>query len=332
MKTAVVILNWNGKEMLRRYLPSVVESTRGQAEVWVADNGSEDGSVEDVERRFPECRTLRLGRNHGFAGGYNEALSRISAHYYVLLNSDVETPPGWLSPLTGFLDSHPGAAACQPKLLSAADHSMFEYAGAAGGFIDKYGYPYCRGRIFGTVEKDRGQYDTVAETHWATGACLAIRSADFHGAGGFDSGFFAHNEEIDLCWRLRNAGRKIYCTPESAVYHLGGGTLPQGNPGKTFLNFRNNLAMLRKNLPGDRLRPVMAARWALDRLAALQSLAGGGTAHFRAIMRARREYASWKPQLDKQRTGEAAAPLSPFSILWQYHAMGRKFFSQLPGQ
>lgn len=332
MKTAIVILNWNGEAMLRRYLPSVVAACEGEdAEVVVADNASTDGSMAMLAADFPALRTIALDSNYGFAEGYNRALAQVEAEYYVLLNSDVSTPAGWLRPLTSFMDAHPDVAACQPKLLAEADHSMFEYAGAAGGFIDRYGYPYCRGRLFSTVEKDCGQYDTVADIHWATGAALLVRSSDWHSVGGLDPRFFAHSEEIDFCWRLRKAGRRICCVPQSKVYHVGGGTLPKTNSRKTFLNFRNNLTMLYKCLPAARLSAVMRARFWLDMLAAMQMALTGHKADASAVVEARRAFKTWKHDFDGDRDKLAAAdaPLSGICLLWQYYVRGRKKYSRL---
>ena len=337
-KIAVVILNWNGLPMMRKYLPSVVNFSMDEAEVWVADNDSTDGSLVWLERECPAVRTLKLDTNYGFAEGYNRALRQIEAEYYVLLNSDVAVTPGWLTPLLGFMESHPEVAACQPKLLSERDHSSFEYAGACGGFMDRYGYPFCRGRIFDTVERDEGQYDTPVEVFWVTGACMMIRSRDYWAAGGLDGRFFAHNEEIDLCWRLRSRGRKLYCLPQSAVYHVGGGTLPQGNPRKTFLNFRNNLTMLYKNLPEKELRRVMRVRWWLDYIAAFQTLLSrGNVGDFKAIFRARKAFRQWRRLFEEDRQRIAAArklesipEIAPCSLVWQYYARGKKLYTQLP--
>ena len=237
-KTAIVILNWNGVEMLTRFLPNVLDYSRDEAVVYVADNASTDNSLEVLKMHFPEVRVIVLEKNWGFAEGYNRALEQIEAEYYVLLNSDVEVSHHWLTPLIEFMDNNADVAACQPKLLSMKNRDAFEYAGACGGYLDRYGYPFCRGRVFDTVEYDGGQYDYEAEILWATGACMVVRAADFKRAGGFDARFFAHSEEIDLCWRLRLSGKKIYCIPDSFVYHIGGGTLPKNNPMKTYLNFR----------------------------------------------------------------------------------------------
>ncbi|MDD4534428.1 MAG: glycosyltransferase family 2 protein, partial [Prevotella sp.] len=226
MHIAIVILNWNGAAMMCRYLPTLLEYSEGDAVVWVADNASTDESMQMLSSGFPQVKTIQLDKNYGFAEGYNRALKQISADYYVLLNSDVEVTEQWLQPLLEYMDAHKDVAACQPKILSIADRGQFEYAGASGGYIDRFGYPFCRGRIFDTVERDEGQYDNIADLLWATGACLMIRAQDYHRVGGLDGRFFAHNEEIDLCWRLRQLGRRIVCIPQSHVYHVGGGTLP----------------------------------------------------------------------------------------------------------
>lgn len=336
-KVAIVILNWNGQKMLAKFLPNVIEYSRQDAEIWVADNSSSDGSMHLLETQFPLVKTIVLEQNFGFAEGYNRALRQIEADYYVLLNSDVEVSHHWLTPLIEFMDSHPQVAACQPKLLAEYDKDSFEYAGACGGFLDKYGYPFCRGRIFGTVESDNGQYDYQQEILWATGACMMIRSADYWKAGGLDGRFFAHNEEIDLCWRLRLMGRKIYCIPESEVYHVGGGTLPKSNPMKTFLNFRNNLTMLYKNLSDKELSYVMRVRWFLDYLAAFEMLLlQRNWGDFKAVFKARKAFKEWRSSFDEerkriqaQRVEEEIPQIFQTSILWQYYAKGVKNFKDL---
>ena len=336
-KVAIVILNWNGQKMLAKFLPNVIEYSRQDAEIWVADNSSSDGSMHLLETQFPQVKTIVLEQNFGFAEGYNRALRQIEADYYVLLNSDVEVSHHWLTPLIEFMDSHPQVAACQPKLLAEYDKDSFEYAGACGGFLDKYGYPFCRGRIFGTVESDNGQYDYQQEILWATGACMMIRSADYWKAGGLDGRFFAHNEEIDLCWRLRLMGRKIYCIPESEVYHVGGGTLPKSNPMKTFLNFRNNLTMLYKNLADKELSHVMRVRWFLDYLAAFEMLLlQRNWGDFKAVFKARKAFKEWRSSFDEerkriqaQRVEEEIPQIFKTSILWQYYAKGVKNFKDL---
>lgn len=338
MKTAIVILNWNGRKMLEEYLPTVLEYSRDDAEVIIADNASTDDSVEWLKRHYPMLRTIVLEKNWGFAEGYNKALAQVDVEYYVLLNSDVKVTHHWLVPLIEYMDVHQEVAACQPKLLSVVDNDSFEYAGASGGYIDKYGYPFCRGRIFDSVERDNGQYDTTAEVMWATGACLFVRSKDYWEVGGLDARFFAHNEEIDLCWRLRLKGRKIVSLPDSVVFHLGGGTLPKGNPRKTYLNFRNNLLMLYKCLPDAELRKVMIVRWFLDYVAAWQTLlVNRNVGDFLAIYRARRdfrrivpEYKEIRRKLQAERAERAVADRAPYSILWQYYAKQRRTFDRLP--
>ena len=336
-KLAIVILNWNGEKMLRQYLPSVIQYSRDEATVYVADNASTDNSMELLRTHFPEVKLVILEKNWGFAEGYNKALKQIDAEYYLLLNSDIEVTHHWLTPMIEFLDSHDDVAACQPKLLSIFDKDSFEYAGASGGYLDRFGYPFCRGRIFETVEKDNGQYDYATDILWATGAALMIRATDYWEAGGLDGRFFAHNEEIDLCWRLRIMGRRIVCLPESYVYHVGGGTLPKGNPMKTFLNFRNNLTMLYKCLPDEELKYVMRWRWWLDYLAAWEMLIlKRNIGDFKAIYRARRAFKRWKKdfaddrkKIQQSRAAKQIPEQKRFSLLWQYYAKGRKTFSSL---
>ena len=335
-KVAIVILNWNGRKMMEQYLPSVIAHSQG-ATIYVADNASTDDSLEWLHIYNNKVKTILLDQNYGFADGYNRALKQVEAEYYVLLNSDVEVTPHWLEPLIAYMDTHSDVAACQPKLLSFVDKTKFEYAGAAGGFIDRFGYPFCRGRLFDTVEADNGQYDTKEEVLWATGACLLIRSTDYWKADGLDGRFFAHNEEIDLCWRLRIMGRKIVCLPDSVVYHLGGGTLPKGNPRKTFLNFRNNLTMLYKCLPDKDLQYVMRWRWVLDYLAAWQTLIlNRNYGDFMAIYQARRAFKKWRKDFEDDRRRiqterkETEIPeWKNYSLLWQYYAKGKKHFSDL---
>jgi len=272
-KTAVVILNWNGRKFLEQFLPSVTtHSTAAGTEIWVADNGSTDDSISFLKHNYPQVRTLQFDQNYGFTGGYNRALQQIEAKYFVLLNSDVEVTPNWLEPMVDYMDSNLEVAACMPKLLAYNDKSHFEYAGAAGGFIDKYGFPFCRGRIFGQVESDNGQYNEVLDIFWATGACMFVRSSVYNSLGGLDSDFFAHMEEIDLCWRMRNQGYRIVVLPKSVVYHVGGGTLPNNNPRKLFLNYRNNLFMLYKNLPTEGMYRTIITRMLLDGLSVVMYL------------------------------------------------------------
>ena len=335
MKVAVVILNYNGASMLSRFLPSVIEYSQG-AEIVVADNGSTDDSVPVIERDFPAVRLVQLDKNYGFADGYNRALAQVEAEYYLLLNSDVEVTQGWIVPLLTFMEQNPAAVACQPKILSYNHKERFEYAGASGGFIDRYGYPYCRGRVFDTVEVDNGQYDDVCRVFWATGAAMMVRSDAFRNAGGLDGRFFAHMEEIDLCWRMLARGGEIYVVPQSTVYHVGGATLNKSNPRKTFLNFRNNLLMLYKNLPADELRRVMCIRALLDYVAALKFLLTGAWGDFKAVLRARCEYRRMRGEYKSVREQNMAAAVvshikerTCFSLLWKYYLKGKKYFSQL---
>ncbi len=346
-KLAIVILNWNGCQMMRQYLPSVIKHSCG--DVIVADNASSDDSLKMLASEFPDLRTIVLDRNYGFAEGYNRALAQLPDYeYYLLLNSDVEIrQQEWDRILTDYMDQHPECAACQPKLLSLRQPSHFEYAGAAGGYIDRFGYPFCRGRLLSTVEEDRGQYDTIQSVLWATGAALMCRASDWRLSGGLDPRFFAHMEEIDLCWRLRNMGRQIVCIPQSTAYHLGGATLSQGNPRKTFLNFRNNRYMLRKNLPAADLRPILRMRNLLDLLAALQFLLKGDLRNMRAVLRAihakmpaegntpnTRNTPLQQPDKAGKKPNGSHSPfgrelLAPYSIIWQYYVRGKRFFSQL---
>lgn len=337
MKLSIVILNWNGSDMMKKYLPTVIKHSEKDAKVIVADNASSDDSIEMLKRDFPEVDIIALDKNYGFAEGYNQALKKIDSEYYLLLNSDVEVTENWLQPLLKYMDEHQDVAACQPKLLSIYDKDSFEYAGASGGYIDKLGYPFCRGRIFDNVEKDNGQYDTVAEISWATGACLMIRSKDYWGVGALDGRFFAHNEEIDLCWRLRLYGHKIVCIPESKVFHVGGGTLPKSNPMKTYLNFRNNLTMLYKNLPQKDLKSVMRWRWILDYTAAFETLIiSRNVGDFKAIYKARKAFKKWRKDfkcdrelIQKNRVGKSKSDRINISLLWQYYIHNRKTFNDI---
>jgi len=293
-KCSIIILNWNGAEMLRTYLPSVVKAnaeTR-DTEVIVADNGSTDNSLEVLRKEFPDVQTIVLDKNYGFAEGYNRAIEARVAQgepeYIVLLNSDVEVTEGWLTPLLDYMDAHPDVAAVQPKIRSWRNRSYFEHAGAAGGYVSWLGYPYCRGRRFGRVEEDKGQYDTIADVDWTTGACMCVRTSVYREAGGLDAAFFAHMEEIDLCWRMRNRGWRLACVPQSVVYHLGGGSLSYDNPRKTYLNFRNNLLMIYKN----KQHPwgVLSIRFFLDYAAALMFLITGKPKSAKAVCQARKDY------------------------------------------
>jgi len=285
MKIAVVILNWNGAELLRKFLPSVVEFS-SEASVYVADNASTDASVSILESEFPSVKIIQNKANYGFAKGYNEALKFVGADVFVLVNSDIEVTENWLQPIVETFENEPQTAIIQPKILDYKNKEYFEYAGAAGGFIDKYGYPFCRGRIFDAIEKDAHQYDDNCNIFWASGACFFIRSSVFKDLNGFDADFFAHQEEIDLCWRAFNKGLNAKYVFGSKVYHVGGATLQQGNPQKTFLNFRNSLLMLCKNLPKNQLFPILFVRMLLDGIAAIQFLSKGKTRHFLAVAKA----------------------------------------------
>ncbi len=336
---AVVILNWNGLDFLKRFLNGVVcNTTIPGSSVWVADNGSDDGSSTWVRENFPAVRLVNLKENHGYAGGYAKALNLIDARYYVLLNSDIEVSEHWLEPMYGFMEANPSVAACQPKILSWHERTLFEYAGAAGGFLDKYGYPFCRGRILNNTETDTGQYNNPLRVMWASGACLMIRSEAYSKAGGLDSSFFAHMEEIDLCWRLYHAGYECYCVPESEVFHVGGGTLRYDTPGKTYLNFRNNLFMLYKNLPAKGFRRKLFIRKLLDGLATLKFLLSGKPGHSLAVLKAHLHYYRSTERLRAERgrisAGKELRPLPPGlmlnkSILLLFYFRGLRKFSDI---
>jgi GT2 family glycosyltransferase len=338
MKVSVVILNWNGESLLRSYIPNVVANTPGKAkgvELVVADNGSTDGSLSFLRECYPEIRVFELGQNYGFAEGYNRAIKLLDTEYSVLLNSDVEVASGWLDALVSYMDEHPDVVACQPKIRSLKNPARFEHAGAAGGFIDWLGYPYCRGRIFDNVEADMGQYDAVADVFWATGACLFIRTSEYKRVGGLDARFFAHMEEIDLCWRLKSRSWRIVCIPDSVVYHLGGATLDRENPRKTFLNYRNNLLMLYKNLPLGDMFIVFLLRFFLDYLSAMVFLFSGKRKDAWAVVRAR--FAFWRmlPRFRSARqsnlretTSERLSGRCPGSILFLKYVRGYRRFSE----
>ena len=332
---AVVILNFNGEQLLADLLPKVIAFS-DSAEVVVADNASTDGSIELLRRRFPTIKRVELDKNYGFAEGYNRALREVEADYFVLLNSDVEVTENWLRPLLAYMEAHPETAACQPKLRSYAQREYFEYAGACGGFIDSLGYPFCRGRILNTLEKDEGQFDSVAEIFWATGACLFIRSADFWAAGGLDARFFAHMEEIDLCWRLKSRGKSIVCVPQSVVYHIGAKTLSAESPFKTFLNFRNNLLMIYKNMPLKRLWWVLPVRCLLDIMAALHLLAQRRPNNAANVLKAWVQFLKLKRKFRPERaenlaltTTQNPVGLLRKSILVEYYFKAHKTFASI---
>ena len=313
--------------MLRRYLPSVVANTRGEGvEIVVADNGSTDSSRDVLRKEFPSVRVIELDRNYGFAEGYNRALAETDSTYTVLLNSDVEVTAGWLLPLLDYMDNHPSVAAVQPKILSDTDRKRFEHAGAAGGYLDALGYPFCRGRIVGYTAEDRGQYDMPADVLWTSGACMCVRTDIYRRVGGLDAAFFAHMEEIDFCWRLNCRGYRLVCLPKSKVYRLGGGALNYESPRKTYLNFRNNLLMLYKNLPARYLLWVLLVRFFLDYVAALQLLLTGKPANARAAVKARLDYRRMKPQMKAAREENMRLAKVPYpqticrrSVIWDYY-------------
>lgn len=325
----VIILNWNGEKLLSEFLPSVVEHTpAGIADVIVADNGSTDGSVELLRRDFPSVRLMEFDKNYGFAEGYNKAIREVDYPYVVLLNSDVAVKNDWLSPLYHFMKTHPGVGAVQPKIRSYRNPALFEYAGAAGGYLDRNGYPYCRGRIFATVEEDRGQYDDNVEVFWATGAALMVDRKVYLEAGGLDSRFFAHMEEIDLCWRIHLSGRSIWAVTGSEVYHLGGGSLPAENPRKTYLNFRNSLLMLHKNLPDSSRGRRLLARRLLDTVAWAKFVATFDFANAAAIFRAHRDFAKMRKEYTDHPSVDllATAAGADRNILVDYYLRGRRTF------
>ena len=329
---AVIILNWNGAKLLQHYLPTVIDGTNADiADIIVADNGSTDNSREVLEQEFPQVKTMYFDKNYGFAEGYNKAINETGYKYTVLLNSDVRTPQGWLDPLYDFLENNPKVGAVQPKLLQDRDDDkvMFEYAGAAGGFIDKHGYPYCRGRMFEAVEDDHNQYDGQdIDIFWATGACLMIRSELYRQVGGLDTDFFAHMEEIDLCWRVHLSGNDIRIITASHVFHLGGGSLPQGNPRKTYLNFRNNLLLLHKNLPDEDGKRMLIVRRLYDTLAWGMALAKMHWGDAKAIIKAHRDYRIMRhnyhcqPQENLLKT----FPGAQRNIVIDYYLKGKKKF------
>lgn len=330
-KTAVVILNWNGKSFLERFLPVLIQNTPDE-EIIVADNHSSDDSVSYLKSNFPQIRLIINEQNFGFAGGYNKALSQVHAKYYVLLNSDIEVEQNWLQPLIEILDANPDIAACQPKIIDFHLRNRFEYAGASGGFIDKSGFPFCRGRLFQTLEEDHGQYDDMKEIFWASGACMVVRSEIYHLLGGLDEDFFAHMEEIDFCWRLHHHGKKVVVVPQSRVYHIGGGTLPKKSSLKTYLNFRNNYLLLYKNLPKQKLFPVLTYRIMLDWMAAMKFLTEGHMKDFTAVFRAQfNTYFSF----GKHRHKRKANPSFSFkyiykkSIVLDYYFRNKKKYSEL---
>lgn len=332
-KIVILILNWNGKHFLERFLPSVLtHSPKELADIIIADNGSTDDSLPWLQSSFPEVQILAFEKNLGFAGGYNQAIAQCQHEFILLLNSDVEVSPNWLLPLIEGMNN-PQVAAVMPKILSWGAREEFEYAGAAGGFIDRFGYPFCRGRLFDHRETDYGQHDASLEVHWTTGACMLVRRKVFNSVGGFDSDFFAHMEEIDLCWRMRLKGYQLLCLPDSKVYHVGGGSLPNESPRKLFLNFRNNLYLLYKNLPDGQVFTTIFSRLLLDGIAALNYLLSGKVQFVRAILKAHWSFFGQIPTLKIKRKelkpGKSRVKLYPKSIVYQYFLKGKKHFEQL---
>jgi GT2 family glycosyltransferase len=336
-KIAIALLNYNGRKHLEEFLPSVMShSGNKDTDVYLIDNGSTDNSLAYIEEKFPQVKIIRLEENFGFAGGYNRGLKEINSEYFILLNTDVEVTENWLQPVVDFLDVNSAVSACQPKILSYRDKTRFEYAGASGGFIDYLGYPFCRGRILRTLEKDLSQYDTIIDVFWATGACLFIRSEAFWRVGGFDDNFFAHMEEIDLCWRMKSRGERIVCVPQSVVYHLGGGTLQKENPKKTYLNYRNNLLMLYKNLPNTKLKKTLFVRWFLDYLSAFVMLLSSNFSNAISVFKARSDFKKMKKEYaDIRKENQSFAKYSEFteilpkSIILNYYFLGNKTFKRI---
>jgi GT2 family glycosyltransferase len=336
-KIAIAILNWNGEKLFPEFLPSVIRnSTEPGTEIYVADNGSTDNSIQFLKENFPEVKIIELKNNYGFAEGYNQALKHIKADILVLLNSDVEVTPGWLAPCISMLKADENLVAVQPKILSFEKPHQFEYAGAAGGYIDRFGYPFCRGRILNRMEPDLGQYNTPSPIFWASGACMFIKSKAFHQAGGFDGNFWAHMEEIDLCWRLKNQGYKIGYQPQSVVFHLGGGTLSYNSPQKVYLNFRNNLFMLFKNLPRNQFTRTFFARMVLDGVAALKFILGFHFFSFWAVVKAHASFyrnlgklIGKRKKLQELTTVKKHAEIYRGSIMWKFFIQKKRKFSEL---
>lgn len=334
-KVSVVILNWNGRALLEQFLPILFQYTDlSLADIVVADNCSSDDSVDFVKTNHPETKLILLDQNYGFAEGYNRALAQIETPYTVLLNSDVEVSPRWLEPLIDFLENDPHTSAVQPKIRAQRNKEYFEYAGAAGGFIDGYGYPFCRGRIFDTLEKDNGQYDSVIDVFWASGACFVIRTADYKSVGGLDASFFAHMEEIDLCWRLKARGKGVKCIPDSLVYHVGGATLSEESARKTYLNFRNNLLMLYKNLPEETFARIYRKRYWLDQLAAFKLYLSGKKENCKAVKQAYNDFNKTKKSYDSARNENLSKSVGTpniynKSIILAYYLRKKQRFSDL---
>ncbi len=336
-KTAIVILNWNGAELFDKFLPSVIKYSAGEnIGLFLADNGSTDRSIPYLKKNYPSVKIIDLQRNYGFAEGYNRALEQVEADIFVLLNSDVEVTPGWISKCLMLFEGNKKIAAVQPKILSFEEKHMFEYAGACGGFIDRYGYPFCRGRILNRTEPDTGQYNVATPIFWASGACMFIKAEAFKKAGGLDGDFWAHMEEIDLCWRIKSLGYEVWYQPESVVFHLGGGTLSYGSPKKIYLNFRNNLWMLFKNLPKDKFKRIFFARMVLDGVAAIKFIAGFNFRELWAVFKAHVAFYKELPALIRKRKAiqehiivKNHNEVYNKSIMWNFFIQGKRKFSEL---
>ncbi len=333
IKTAIVILTFNGIHWIKKFLPVLIEKSK-DVNIYIADNASSDGTIEYVNNNYPNIAILQNHNNEGYAKGYNDALRFLDEKYYVLINSDIEVTDNWINPIINLMENDLDIAACQPKILDYNNKSNFEYAGASGGYIDSLGYPYCRGRIFSTIEEDSGQYNDIKEVFWASGACMFLRAEHFKSVDGFDNDFFAHQEEIDLCWRLKNKGYKIMVNPESTVYHVGGGTLDSSSPFKTYLNFRNNLFMLYKNLTVFKLLITLFLRLPLDGIAAITFLKKeNGLGHLFSILRAHLLFYISLPLLTIKRSKikqkNNLFGFSSYSILFKYHLLGQKKYSEL---
>lgn len=337
LKVAVVILNWNGKNFLSNFLPTLIKNTKLEgSSIIIADNNSTDDSIDFLNQNYPSLRLIQLDKNYGFTGGYNRALEQIEAEYFVLLNSDIEVSENWLTPLINLLDNDKTIAACQPKIKAFQNKNEFEYAGACGGFIDKYGYPFCRGRILNTIEEDKGQYDQITDVFWATGACLVVRANLYKKLEGLDDDFFAHMEEIDFCWRLKNLGYRVVVNPESEVYHVGGGTLPNNSPFKLYLNFRNNLFLLYKNTSKNKLYPTLFKRMLLDGISALLFLLKGSLKSFFAVFKAhihfykkRKVMRQKRKKLLQNKVAFSHKEMYPKSIVFDYFISQKTKFSNL---
>ena len=333
MDVAVVILNWNGRALMERFVPVLLDNIpKENCFVVVADNASTDDSLPWLQANYPQVEVIALDQNYGFAGGYNRALKMVEADYYVLLNSDVEVSPGWLETLVDFMEDNPDVGVCQPKIRSVARRDCFEYAGAAGGYIDRYGYPFCRGRILSNIEKDNGQYDEPDQCFWASGACMMVRSDLYHYLGGLDELFRAHMEEIDFCWRAKLAGHQVWAVPRAVVYHVGGGSLDASSPRKLYLNYRNSLLMLQKNLPVHERGKVMAARKFMDFCASLVYLFTGRWSYFKAVWQAKRDFRRLAPEVEVSSFTEDGNDIGLYygSIIFRYlRSLGRLTFDKL---